>query len=473
MKAFDARTGAATRPFAYACVIVCALLACALAGILFASPQVAYANTELKTTGKTSSSSVQTIRPAKVKDGLYQLRLGTYPKRVLAVEDGSLDNRSNVVVGKRKSRNAQKFVIRKTKSGYYRICSPLSRLAVSASGTSKTAVVRMERYRGKARQLWKAQQLPGGRIRFVNRKSGMVLAVKSAKSSTRAYVAKPVETGSSRLAKQGFRLVKTELNLKDRASYAAVAEKASKSSKVKVSNAVRGYTVNKKKWRELEKAVQACRFSIGFIMIDCNTGMMVSRAPDKVFFGASTIKGLYTTYLFEKRLENGRVPLSAISNRVKQTIIWSNNDTYRSLRANYGSQSGFNRWLKKVNVGSLGLWPSYSPRTLAKAWVNLLAYSNSKGKYVGFWKRTFDHSHMSSIHGALGKKRTTYSKPGWMTGGGVYGYKLNDGGVVVDRKGRQYVISILTSAMPYGQKQTVERVVKALDAIHADMPTMR
>ena len=32
-----------------------------------------------------------------------------------------------------------------------------------------------------------------------------------------------------------------------------------------------------------------------------------------------------------------------------------------------------------------------------KAWVNMLAYSNSKGKHVSYWKRTFNHSYMSSI----------------------------------------------------------------------------
>ena len=79
---------------------------------------------------------------------------------------------------------------------------------------------------------------------------------------------------------------------------------------------------------------------------------------------------------------------------------------------------------------------------------------------------------MSSIHGALGKRRTTYSKPGWMDGGS-YGAKLNDGGVVNDRHGRQYVLAIMTSAYPYSQKHKVERIVRALDAIHMDMPKTR
>ena len=414
-------------------------------------------------------------QPAAIEDGLYELRLEAASKQALSVKGASLSAGANVVVGKRKTLNSQVFAIHRAGAGCYRICSPLSNMAVSAEGSAKAAGanVRMKPYKAKANQLWRAEQLDGGAIRFVNRASGMSLTSKSALNGANVFQTTIAEPGSATAKRQGFKLVKAKINLKDRASYVQVAEMATSGGQVKISNKARGYKVNKKKWKELRAAVRACNFSLGFVMIDCNTGMAVSYNPGESFFGASTIKGLYTTYLFESELEKGRLSKNRISSLVQQTIVWSNNDTYRSLRWGYGSQSRFSKWLHQVGVGSLGLWPSYSPRTLAKAWINMLAYSNSKGKHVGYWKRTFDHSHMSSIHDALGKYRTTYTKPGWMTGGGPYGYKLNDGGVVNDRHGRQYVLAILTSADPYGQKSKVERVVKALDAIHMDMPKLR
>lgn len=415
------------------------------------------------------------VQPVVIADGMYELRLAANPKRVLSVKKSSLKSGANVVVGKRRSLNNQKFCIHRVGKSYYRICSSLGQCSLSVKGSKKTAGanVQMNTYAGKASQLWRAEQLGDGSVRFVNKASGNVLAPKSTKAGANVCQALSVPFSDSKAYAQGFRLVKTKINLRDRVSYVNVAKLASSASKVVLSNKVRGYTVNKKKWKKLQAAVDACPFSLGFVMIDCSTGMTVSYNPNRTFFGASTIKGLYTTYLFEKELETGRLSKSRVSHLITPTIVWSNNGTYRSLRAGYGSSSRFSSWLDQVDLGYMGLWPSYSSRTLAKAWINMLAYSNSKGKHVGFWKKTFKHSDMSAIHDALEKKRTTYTKPGWMTGGTQYGYKLNDGGVVNDRHGRQYVLAILTSANPYGQKGKVQSVVQALDAIHMDMPKTR
>lgn len=455
------------------------LLLLVLIGLFAALPQTAWASGDLSAEGRLEPSASVSAQSAEIKDGLYVLRLTAAPNQVVSVKNSSLDAGANVIVAKRKGLNSQTFAIHHMGDGYYRICSPLSTMAlgVEQSALAAGANVRMDPYKASASQLWRAEQLDGGAIRFVNKASGMALAVESQAAGANVRQEKAVDLAapgfaSAKVELQGFNLVKTKINLRDRKSYVQVAEKASSSGKVKISNKMYGYTVNKKKWKELNAAVRSCGFSLGFIMIDCNTGMTVSRSPNKKFYGASTIKGLYTTYLFEDKLETGALSRGRIAWLVHPTIVWSDNGAYLSLRARYGSQAGFNRWLRQVDVEPLRTWPSYSPQTLVKAWVNMLAYSNSKGKHVSYWKRTFNHSYMSSIHGALGKRRTTYSKPGWMDGGS-YGAKLNDGGVVNDRHGRQYVLAIMTSAYPYSQKHKVERIVRALDAIHMDMPKTR
>ena len=204
-------------------------------------------------------------------------------------------------------------------------------------------------------------------------------------------------------------------------------------------------------------------------MVDCSTGTVVSCDPDHDRNAASTIKGLYATYLFERYLEKGKVSKGQVGYLMQRAIGFSDNGAYMSLRWRFGTQSGFNAWLKQVGVGPKGMWTSYSPRVLAQAWTHMLAYSNSKGKYASYWKKTFNHSYRSAVRAALSGKRTVYSKPGWLYNTTSW----HDGSVVVDGAGRNYIIAFMSSALSGRDDAAVIRVVRALDALHMDMPKMR
>lgn len=405
----------------------------------------------------------------ELKNGVYLIRCSAPAKQAIAVENASIHPNANVVLAKKRNRaNAEKFRIVRVSNGYYRISAGLASTALTVQGGSKDvgANVLMRKYHGSAAQLWKPVETRYG-IQFVNKRSGLALACTSRKAGANVLQA---DADASKLS--SWRLVRTSVNMTDRGMFLSTLESAPYSNGVKLANRAAGYKVNAKKWQRLKRAVRTCRSSginVSFVLVDAKTGMTVSSKPDNVFFGASTIKGLYVTYLVQSSVEKGTLSLGSISGLATQAVVHSNNGAYKALRARYGSQAGFAKWLRRAHVGSLSLWPNYSPRVLSKAWVNMLAYSHSRGAYVKFWRKTFSHSDMSVIHDALGGYRKTYSKPGWMYSG-EFGTVLNDAGVVRDAKGGRYVLSIMSNAYPGGgSKAKVQRVVKALDAVHRDM----
>ena len=407
-----------------------------------------------------------------VSNGLYELRTAPAFGVVLDVNGGSISSGANLEVYSRNSGNNQKFSIIAVGGGYYRIGMPLGRTVVTVQGSSKgnQANVRMENWNNSAAQLWRPVVTDGGLV-FVNKNSGKALSFTAAKSG--ANVRQVDQSGSSL---QKWSVVKTNLNIGDMQSYVKAVQMVSGAGGVRLNNAVAGYSISNARWNQLMRALNACwgaGYDLGFVMLDCNTGMTVSLDPYRNYFGASTIKGLYVTYLFQEYLEKGRLSWGEISGLAYDTIVWSDNDAYRALRASYGSEDGFASWLGRAGVGYLGLWETYSAKTLASAWLNMLQYSESGGRYVGTWKSLFNHSDYSSIHERLGGYRNTYSKPGWMDYGTWSGPITNDAALVDDRNGRKYVLAIMSSVEPYGDRYLIRDVVAALDAIHMEMPRSR
>jgi len=406
-----------------------------------------------------------------VSNGLYELRTAPASGIILDVNGGSIGNGANTMVCNRNGGNNQKFSIVGVGGGYYRIGMPLGGTVVTVQGSSKSngANVRMENWSGAASQQWRPVVTDGGLV-FVNKVSNMALAFDSAKSG--ANVRQASQSGSSL---QKWSVVKTSLNAGDLLSYRQVINVVSGGGGVRLNNAAAGYSISKARWNQLINALNACwnrGCDVGFVMVDCSTGMSVSLNADRGFFGASTIKGLWVTYLFQEYLEKGRLSWGSISGLAYDTIVWSDNDAYRSLRASHGSESGFGSWLNQVGVRYLELWDTYTPRELARAWTHMLQYSESGGRYVGTWLSLFNHSDHSSIREALGGSRSTYSKPGWMEPGTWSGSITNDAALVDDRNGRKYLLSIMTSVNP-DNRYLVRNVAAALDAIHMEMPRSR
>ena len=200
-------------------------------------------------------------------------------------------------------------------------------------------------------------------------------------------------------------------------------------------------------------------------MTDLQSGHYVSINADRTYYGASTMKGPYVTWIFENLLETGAVSWSDVGYLIVPTIEDSNNDTYHALRNRFGD-SGFNSWLNGVGLSGWGdaRYTFYTPRQLQLMWVRMLAYEQSGGAYVGTWRSTFDSTYYSTIHESLGGYKTTYTKPGWYPRTGDYG-ALDDSGIVIGSDGNRYLLTIMSDINCYGDQELERNVVRALNAI--------
>jgi len=408
---------------------------------------------------------------ALVSNGLYELRTAPKSNIVLDVSGASISSGANDMVHGRNGGNNQKFTFTAVDGSYFRIGMPLGGTVVTVQGSSRDngANVRMEGWNGADSQLWMPVVTDGG-LMFVNKGSNMALSFAEAKPG-----ANVCQTAQANSPLQKWAVVKASLNAGDMISYRHVVE-AVRSGGTRTGNGISGYSISQGNWNWLISAVNDCwdnGVDIGFVMIDCNTGMSVSAYPDSEYFGASTIKALWVTYLFQEYLERGWLSWGDIGGLAYDTIVWSDNDAYRALRASYGSEDGFATWLDEPGVRYLGLWDTYTPRQLIAAWTHMLEYSESGGSYVSTWKSLFDHSDHSAINEALGGYRNVYSKPGWMEWGTWSGPITNDAALVDDCNGRKYLLAIMSSADPESQRYLIRNVAQALDAIHMEMPYSR
>ena len=398
--------------------------------------------------------------------GLYTLSSIANSKLAVDAEGASFKNAANAIVYKSSGMNNQKVALVHVGSGYYRMTLALGGTVLGMSSATASSV-KFYNWTGADTQLWKPVLMDGG-FTLQNKASGKQLAAAGKASGNDVVQQEPASS-----ALQKWHLAKGPINYRDMGSFVSCLGLAPGSVTLTATRAPIGFSTTSKQWKALQNALGECwsaGFDIGFISLDCDTGMTLSSNANRTIYGASTIKALYITYLCEELLESGSISLGSVEGLMYDTAVYSNNDTYRTLRYNYGSQAGFNAWLSKVGVGELDLYDYYTPKTLAKAWVHMLEYESSNGKYVGFWRSIFDHGNMSSINDALGC--TVYSKPGWFDGGSI-GYILDDAGIVKNSAGT-YVLAVMSTAYPYNwQKGKIENLVRAIDAVHSTIPSTR
>ena len=218
---------------------------------------------------------------------------------------------------------------------------------------------------------------------------------------------------------------------------------------------------------KLRSAVNSIRssYSLGFIMIDLETGVGVCSSPSKSFYVASSIKGPYVVAV--NKYNSGSVT-SYWKGIMEDTITVSSNEGYRALRNRFGS-SPMTKFMSYAGVSgrwSPGVWyPYMTPRDLAKLWVGNYWYFHKETNGNSKWCRSiYTHSLNSPIYNALKGKYTTYSKPGWYPMSPYW--VQNDAGIVMAGD-HPYLIVILSSAC--GQYSKLQALVNALDAVHAEM----
>lgn len=415
-----------------------------------------------------NESNMFSLKPCDiVSRGLYTLSYAaSSTARVVDVESCSWSNGANVQLYESNGTNAQKFVIDPQGDGYYRIMLALSGKAIDVTNGSTLSGgnVQIYTWNGTAAQLWSVVLEDGG-LAFVNKGSGLRFEVAGGRDVNGANI---VQSDETRNSASHWLLYATSVNLHDKESIARLVRSVPGSSSVTAS-----FDVDSGSWNNLMDAVWTCwnsGYDVGFIMTDLQSGNYVALNADKTYYGASTMKGAYVTWIFEELLETGRISWSQVSDLATSAVEMSNNDSYHSLRNMFGDAE-FNQWLNGVGLSGWGSarYTFYTPRELQLMWVRMLSYEQSGGNYVDTWRSIFNHSYYSQIYYELAPGKTTYTKPGWYPRTGNYG-ALADSGIVIGSDGRRYLLTIMSDINCYGSQWIERYIVSALDGAFNKSP---
>lgn len=208
-------------------------------------------------------------------------------------------------------------------------------------------------------------------------------------------------------------------------------------------------------------------YSVGFLMMDLNTGMGVASNVDADYYSASTVKGPYVASVYDKAFGSSTAAAAAWQRVLSDTCVWSSNEDYLYLRGTFGSGI-FADWLYEAGVDPSHASTSYtwySPRELGKMWLSMYDYFGSAGAAGQQMSSLFSHGYYSSIYYELGDRYAVRSKPGWYPQAWPY-TATNDAGIVYAGDD-PYLVVVLSNAPE--RLDLVRSMVRALDAVHADM----
>lgn len=228
------------------------------------------------------------------------------------------------------------------------------------------------------------------------------------------------------------------------------------------------YDMNSPNGRWLQSAIRnvtAGGRNLGIMMIDLKTGRGLAYNANAAIYSASSIKGPYVAAI------NKFYPWTVgggTASTMGQTIGWSSNEGYASLRRQYGAgpMSALQRFVGATSFPSNYNYVDISAKDMAKLWVGCYDYFFENTNERSAWCRSlYTDPLLSFIRQAHAGRYATYSKPGSLNSGGRY-VARDDAGIVMAGD-RPYVVVVLSTA--FGRDGALTDLVNALDAVHADM----
>ena len=165
-------------------------------------------------------------------------------------------------------------------------------------------------------------------------------------------------------------------------------------------------------------------YSVSFVLHNLSAGQEVSYDAERDYYPASSIKGPYVTSLYQMQVEPGAVPLDDVSELAAATIVYSDNDAYRELREQYGSEA-FVQWLRDAGVAerpfvtfedfAMANYPRICTRQLAQMWMHVNAYLNSGTDPARQLRELLSDREVAPIRDAIASTGTpSVGKAGWM-----------------------------------------------------------
>lgn len=226
---------------------------------------------------------------------------------------------------------------------------------------------------------------------------------------------------------------------------------------------------------DVESAIAAFHdagFDVGFVMYDLTTREGVGYNADQQFFSASTVKAPFVAFAAQDMVDGGKASFDDevvedvildgtgimasddidrydLQTVMSNTIVHSDNTGYGLLRERL-DQGDFEAWCAAADVDAAswqGEWyPYYTPRDLAKMWLNIGAYV-AEGEGSAAWlSDVLQQTDLSFLREALGDRHSVLSKPGYEIDTPWYDMgALNDAGLVIADTDA-YVLVIMSDA---------------------------
>lgn len=211
-------------------------------------------------------------------------------------------------------------------------------------------------------------------------------------------------------------------------------------------------------------------YTVGFALINLNTGKGIAYNLDSRVYGASSFKGPYAAFLCQHLGDNdasypsdseaaGSGVSSSIYSLMQPMILYSDNSAFSSLRNTYDS-AGFAEWLNSCGVDSEIMhdthFPRYSTRESALLWLRTYQYLKTNTPTAQNLASLYEQTNVSFIRSGVsggGEVEAVLNKAGWCSGSERF-TGLCDAGLIKCTDGTTYLMSTMTNS-PDGGLYTV------------------
>lgn len=251
--------------------------------------------------------------------------------------------------------------------------------------------------------------------------------------------------------------------------------------------------ISDEQYSAIQKAIDAAseQGDVGLVFYSLETGCGVSYNADTTVYGASSFKGPYALYICETLIEPGTISLDsscagttaydpssyynggsyAVSDLISDSIIYSDNNAYGSLRDSYDSM-GFDEWVTQIGATDAtyradSWYPWYCARSSAKLWTEMYTYLESDTETATYLSTLLGQTEESFIRSALEDTHALVKdKAGWCADSDPSYNGLCDAGIVtID--GHPFVLSIMTGMPDSNQNRLLfEDIARSVFETH-------
>lgn len=211
-------------------------------------------------------------------------------------------------------------------------------------------------------------------------------------------------------------------------------------------------------------------YTVGFTLINLNTGKGIAYNLDSRVYGASSFKGPYAAFLCQHLGDDdasypsgseaaGSGVSSSIYSLMQPMILYSDNSAFSSLRNTYDS-AGFAEWLNSCGVDSEIMhdthFPRYSARESALLWLHTYQYLKTNTPTAQNLASLYEQTNVSFIRSGVSDDEgveAVLNKAGWCAGSERF-TGLCDAGLIKCTDGTTYLMSTMTNS-PDGGLYTI------------------